>query len=175
MHVRNGKVYGTDMLSELKGTGTESQQLEVQTWDLFENLELSTNYTPNKVSLAQTSDETSCAESTSSNPSIYVEEEQSSSVEYSTSSCTGNTDCSPSRKVPKRKALEDMNTHFIEAASFKEMCSTVTNRKQQPTEDELFGQRVLAFIGSITDEDAKNDAKAAVMKYLADCVSAQYD
>ncbi|KAF5297337.1 hypothetical protein FQA39_LY12176 [Lamprigera yunnana] len=135
-----------------------------------------TNYTPNKVSLAQTSDKTSCAESTSSNPSICVEEEQSSSVEYSTSSCTGNTDCTPSRKVPKRKALEDINTHFMEAAtSFREMCSTVTNRKQQPTEDELFGQRVLAFIGSITDEDAKNDAKAAVMKYLADCVSAQYD
>ncbi|KAF5293931.1 hypothetical protein FQA39_LY13636 [Lamprigera yunnana] len=168
----------------LKGTGTEFQQLEVQTWDLFENLSFLrndiehnkrtvTNYTPNKVSLAQTSDETICAESTSSNPSICVEEEQSSSVEYSTSSCTRNTDCTPSRKVPKIKALEDINTRFMEAATFfREMCSTVTNRKQQLTEDKLFGQKVLAFIGSITDEDAKNDAKAAVVKYLADCVSA---
>ncbi|KAF5272729.1 hypothetical protein FQA39_LY07756 [Lamprigera yunnana] len=94
-------------LSDFQSTGTESQQLEVQTWDLFENLSFLrnhighnkrtvTNYTPNKVSLAQTSDETSCAESTSSNPSICVE--QSSSVEYSTSSCTGNTDCTHSRK-----------------------------------------------------------------------------
>ncbi|KAF5289307.1 hypothetical protein FQA39_LY15145 [Lamprigera yunnana] len=124
----------------------------VQTWEIFENLSFLrnhiehnkrtvTNYTPNKVSLAQTSDETSCAESTSSNPSICVEEEQSSLVEYSTLSCTGNTDCTPSRKVPKRKALEDINTHFMEAAtSFREICSTVTNRKQQPTEDELFGR-----------------------------------
>ncbi|KAF5285086.1 hypothetical protein FQA39_LY16775 [Lamprigera yunnana] len=48
-------------LSDLKSTGTESQQLEVQTWDLFENLSFLrnhigynkrtvTNYTPNMVS-----------------------------------------------------------------------------------------------------------------------------
>ncbi|KAF5301724.1 hypothetical protein FQA39_LY10655 [Lamprigera yunnana] len=66
-------------LFDLKGIGTESQQLEVQTWDLFKNLSFLrnhiehnkrtvTNYSPNKVSLAQTSDKTSCAESTSSNP-----------------------------------------------------------------------------------------------------------
>ncbi|KAK5644197.1 hypothetical protein RI129_008042 [Pyrocoelia pectoralis] len=134
-----------------------------------------TNYTPNNDLLAQTSDEQSCAESTTSNHSNYVEEENPS-AECSTSSCTESTDRTPSRKVPKRRALEEINAHFMEAAtSFRDMCSTVKNTKHQPTEDELFGQRVVAFIASITHEDAKNDAKAAVMKYLADCVSAQYD
>ncbi|KAF5300271.1 hypothetical protein FQA39_LY11128 [Lamprigera yunnana] len=84
--LRNRYARELEKLSDLNGTGTESQQLEVQTWDLSENLSFLqnhiehnkrtvTNYTPNKVSLAQTSDKTSCAESTSSNPSICVEEE----------------------------------------------------------------------------------------------------
>ncbi|KAK4882715.1 hypothetical protein RN001_006034 [Aquatica leii] len=119
--------------SDLKGTGTESQQLEIQTWDLFDNLSFLrdpiepnkktvTNYTPNNGSLAQATNEQSCGESTSSNHFICVEEENSS-VKCSTSSCTTNTDSTPSRKVPKRKALEEINAHFMEATtSFWEMC-----------------------------------------------------
>lgn len=82
----------------------------------------------------------------------------------------------PNKRAQKRKTLEDVNVHFIEAAnSFKAMCAGVYKQENDPTEDELFGQRVVAFISAITNEEDKNSAKAGVLKYLADCVSAQFE
>jgi hypothetical protein len=75
-----------------------------------------------------------------------------------------------------RKSLEDVNARFMEAASsFKEMCSNLAHNRKQPTEDELFGQRVVAFIRAFTDKEDKDNAKAGVLKYLADCLSAQFE
>lgn len=98
---------------------------------------------------------------------------QSSSPSTSSSASTHVT---TSRRSHKRKTLQEVDVHFIEAAnSFKEMCSSMSQHKKTPNEDELFAERVVAFVGALHEEEDKNNAKAAVLKHLADCVAAQYE
>jgi hypothetical protein len=123
-------------------------------------------------------------ESSSEHLTFYIEEDDQSeelnsrpgtSSSHSSSSHQSHL-ATPSRRSPKRKSLEDVNARFMEAASsFKEMCSNLAHNRKQPTEDELFGQRVVAFIRAFTDKEDKDNAKAGVLKYLADCLSAQFE
>lgn len=89
-----------------------------------------------------------------------------------------STTSSASNKKPSKKKLTDSNIEnaFQDAvSSFKKICTNVTTTEsKEPNPNEKFGDTVTCFLNAIRDEDNREQAKAAVLKYLADCVSEQF-
>ncbi|KAF5301100.1 hypothetical protein FQR65_LT19281 [Abscondita terminalis] len=169
--------------SDLNNTGSESQQFDIQIWDLFESLSfLKDHCEPNKKTMTNYK----CIDTTSVNMQAY-NKPSCSAVEASTSSDdvtyvqesepASNENVPLTRRPQKRKyTIQDVNEHFMEAAkSFKDMCFNTASKKEEITDDELFGQRVVSFIGAIVNDENKENAKASVLRHLANCVANQYD